>query len=127
MIKDVKFSGNKLTIISEKGDHFVMDLEATIYKVVHTASRIAVLLSWEELVNTEFYNRNIICLNEKGEILWRIVNQDTLSISKKKTNFVYSMLVLKDSRYLEVATTLGMATDVDIDTGNFIGEGRFIK
>ncbi len=127
MIKEATFNGNRLTIISEKDKRLDLNLEAIIYKVVHTDSRVAVLLSWEELENTEFYNRNIICLNEEGRILWRIVNQDSLSISKKKTNFAYSMLVLKDSKYLEVATTLGMAVDVDIDTGNFIGEGRFIK
>ena len=97
MIKNVFFEGRNLTIVHEIGTQKRINIGVTIYKAIFTSKHIVLLLSWEELNGTEFHNRNIICLDEAGQMLWRIVNQDTLSISKERTNYAWSSLKLKNN------------------------------
>ena len=127
MIKHVFFEGSNLTIVDQTGAEKIINVGVNIYKVISTSVHVVLLLSWEELNGTEFHNRNIICLDETGNILWRIINQDTLSISKDKTNYAWSSLKLKNNDCIRVGTTMGMEVDVNIHSGNLLGNWEFTK
>ena len=127
MIKDVSFRESELKITSGDESRKIINVGITIYKIVFTSERIVLLLSWEELNNSDLHNRNIVCLDENGQMLWRIVNQDTLSISKEKTYYSWSSLALKNDQCLRVGTISGMDVDVDINTGKLLGNAEYTK
>lgn len=127
MIKNVSFKENILTVISESGDRKDIDIGARVLKVVFTDIYVVMLLNWMDVNNTQYHNRNIICLNEEGKTLWRIVNQDTLSPSKEKTHYARSSLELKNNDCIRAGTIFGTEVDVGIHTGDLMGNWEFTK
>ena len=127
MIKNVTFKDRCLTLFFDAGEFTDIDVGISIYKIVFTSKYVVVLLSWEELNDTELHNCNIVCFNEKGKILWRIVNQDTLSLSKEKTCYSWTSLELKNDSCVRVGTFSGMEVDVDINSGKLLGNAKYTK
>ena len=127
MIKNTFFEGSNLTIVDQTGTKKIINIDIDIYKAIFTSMYVVLLLSWEKLNGTEFHNRNIVCLDETGKILWRIINQDNLSTSKEKTNYAWSSLKLKNNDCIRIGTTVGMEVDIDIHSGNLLGNWEFTK
>ena len=127
MIKNVLFKEKNLTVISSTEESKNIDVGARILRVVFTQTHVVALLNWTDLNDTEYHNRNIVCFDERGQLLWRIVNQDTLSPSKNKTYYSWSSLVLKNDGCIKVGTISGMEVDVDINSGKFISRGEYTK
>ena len=127
MIENVLFKEKKLTIILDTGDQKEFDVGVAIYQVVYTQRHVVILLAWEDLYDTEYHNRNIICLNEQGEIVWRVENPDLLSISKERTPNAFTNITLKKNNKIEAFKFDCYTVDIDINTGKFVSDWEFTK
>ena len=127
MIKNVIFEKRKLTIISNTNESNNIDLESTIQDVVFKEDRVVVLLKGLELFDTAYHNCNIVCYDEYGDLIWRIENPDKLSTSKIKTYNTFQNISLKNDKKIEAYLDSGYMVEIDIETGQFVGDWRFIK
>ncbi len=116
MIKKVSFIGSIIHIISTEGA-FETDMGTGIYEVSFLKDKVFVLLKYMELVGTDLYNRNILCLDEKGKQLWRVEDPDWYRSGKVRTeNPFIGMGVPKDGTLI-AATWDGFHIKIDINTG----------
>ena len=127
MIKAISFNKTVLKVLLENNLHKEIDLGATIWDVLYINECIIVLLRSKELSGTENHNRNIICLNEEGKIVWRVANPDLQSLSKSRTPYAFTGISLKGEDKIEAFKSDCYLVDIDIKTGKFIGEWTFTK
>ena len=125
MIKDVTFKGQQL-VIKHNGQQRETEIGITIYDVVFIDNYVIVLLSWEELANTDVYNRNILCLDKEGEQLWRVEDPDWYRSGKVKTEAPFTSIRIVDNK-LEGGTWDGFDIIIDIKTGKLMKDWQFTK
>ena len=127
MIKEVSFKEKFVTINTSKGIVKDIDVGFQVYKIIKTDKRVIILLNGYFLHETEYHNRNIICLNEQGEIVWRVENPDLLSISKERTPNAFTNITLKENNKIEAFKFDCYTVDIDINTGKFVSDWVFTK
>ena len=125
MIKDVIFKGTQL-MIDRNGAHRKIEVGVTIYDVVFMDKYIVVLLSWEELANTDGYNRNILCWNEEGEQLWRVEDPDWYRSGKVKTRHPFTNIRMVGDKLVGY-TSDGFDIIIDMQTGKLMKGWEFTK
>ena len=76
-------------------------------------------------IDTKQKNRNIFCLNERGDILWRIQDPNDLRKDGKKSDWPFVGLWVKDD-ILGATNWNSIAYEVDIETG-VLSNGEFTK
>ena len=126
MIKEARFKDCIITIITEKG-HKDIDMGISIFKIVHTKQYVVVLLNGHDLLDTQNHNRNIVCLDEEGQLVWRVSNPDLVSLSKERTHNYFTVITLKNERRIEAFKWDGFLVNIDIRTGEFVSKWTFTK
>jgi len=124
---DFEKRDKKLIIHSREGQ-FEKDFKFPIREVLEIQGRLIVRLDTlgRKDINTEEKNRNIFCLNERGDILWQIQDPDTYppGFPKSDSPFV-GMRLTKDGK-LRATSWDSHAYDVDIETGT-LSNAEFTK
>ena len=116
MIKEVRYKGNNLHVGSTEGFKEI-DLKYKIWNVLTYNNKIFVLFEPDELYGREINNKNIICLDEGGETVWKIENIDALRPSGTKTDSPFVGMSLGDNGILHVRNWDGYFLNVDMNTG----------
>ena len=127
MIKEVFFKEKFVTIKTSVGIAKDIDVGFPVYKVIKTDQYVIVLLNGFFLHETQYHNRNIICLDEQGNLIWRIENPDLVSPSKKQTPYAFTNITLKENNKIEAFTADCFIVDIDIDSGKFVSDWEFTK
>src|SRR3989338_3126906 len=127
MVKDVLFKGRFVTIVTQACVSKDIDVGFPVYKIIKTDKYVVILLNGYYLHETEYHNRNIICLDEQGKEVWRIENPDLLSISKERTPYAFTNITLKEKNKIEAFKADCYIVDIDINTGRFVSDWEFTK
>lgn len=109
---------NKIRICSIEGT-FEREFQFKIHEALEIKDRMLVLLSTpgRKDISKETKNRNIFCLNERGDILWQIQDQvETFSVKIPDDNPFVGIDVFEGKR-LVATTWKGYYYDVDLETG----------
>jgi hypothetical protein len=125
MIDNLLCDGKNLTIL-QNGISKVVHLETSIWMAIHTDSRVIVLLDTVGMENSELYNRNIICIDDGGSVLWRIEDPDLYRSGKIKTKAPFTSIRFKDDKLIGF-TWDGFDIPIDINTGKLSKEWDFTK
>ena len=126
MIKDTRFKGQIITITTDRSSKDI-DMGIPIYKVINTDQRVILLLDGHYLLDTQNHNRNIVCLNEEGRLVWRVLNPDLVSLSKERTHNYFTGIAFKEGGRIEAFTWDCFLVDIDIRTGEFVSKWTFTK
>lgn len=122
MIKGIRITlSNQVGIISDEGT-FCAEFPFDVHEVFLWHNK---LLVRTQVPKGEKFNRNIFCLNEKGEILWQIQDPDERNSVVKKTDSPFVGIYTKKEA-LRVANWNSYDYDVDLNTGN-ISNAEFSK
>ena len=116
MINNIYFNEQILTIDSSQGIKRI-DLGQKIEEILLFADRIFVRFEPEGLYGTEFYNRNIVCLDENGAQLWRVEDPDWYRSGKEKTENPFVWMSSSERGVLRGATWDCFHMDIDVSTG----------
>ena len=111
--KDQKITIKNGTLLVEK--EFPFD----VWETLQVGKKLLVLLDTlgRRDIPKETKNRNIFCLNERGDILWQIQDPvETFSIKKPDDNPFVGINVF-EGRRLVATTWKGFYYDVDLETG----------
>ena len=127
MIKEALFKDKFVTIVTDKGISRNIDLGYPVYKLLKIDKYVVVLLNGYYLHETEYHNRNIICLDEEGKLVWRVSNPDLKSLSKARTPHAFTGISLKEEDKIEAFTADCFLVDIDIHTGAFVSDWTFTK
>ena len=121
MVKKIDVEGKKLIIVSSNGTCIKSFNQEIAETIIHD-NKIFVKL---KLVQGDKENRNIFCLNEKGEVLWRVQDPDDYwsQITKKtiKAHARFTGIAIKNKE--DVITAYNCDShiyNIDLETGKIL-------
>lgn len=125
MIDDIKTQEKKVIINSTEGV-FEKEFKEKIQKHLIFSGRALILLNYMDYSKT-YGNRNIFCLNERGDVLWQIKDPNLYRVAgSKETDAAFvGMRITKDNK-LRATSWNSFTYDVDIETGA-LSNGEFTK
>jgi len=111
MAEKIVFLGNKLMISGQDG-MIEREFQRDIKEEVECQDKIFIRIKYVKGDR----NNNILCLNEKGEILWQIQDPDELSKSGKKTDSPFVGLYIRNG-VIRAANWNSFDYDINLENG----------
>ena len=125
MLNKVDYKENYLFIDSTYGCQRI-NVGHKVWKILSDDNRIIVLVDPEKLYDTELNNRNVLCFNEQGKVLWQVEDPDIYRSGKIKTEAPFTSIRIVDSK-LEGGTWDGFDIYIDVQTGKLLPGWEFTK
>ena len=126
MIKDVSFNNQTLIINTSQGTKEIV-LACKIRQAFVFANRLFIRFDAGCFEGTEFYNRNIVCLDEQGKELWKVEDPDWYRSGKERTENPFVGLGLPKDGTMIGVTWDGFHIHIDISTGRLTGDWDYHK
>jgi len=76
--------------------------------------------------STIYGNRNIFCLNERGDVLWQIQDSDTYRAGLPKSDSPFTGIRITDDGKIRVSNWDSHGYEVNIETGR-LSDARWTK
>lgn len=121
MIKKIESAGTKIMIEATEGI-FERDFKDKITEVLTVSDRILVRLN----IESGSGNRNIFCLNERGEVLWQIQDSDTYRPGLPKSEAPFTGMRVTEDGKVRVSNWDSHGYELDMETGR-LSEARWTK
>lgn len=121
MINKVDIKTKELSINSTEGSFNVL-FKKEVKSVEILDNKILVLL----YSSPTYGNRNVFCLNERGDILWQVQDPDELLRKDVSTNDSAFMKLSVDYNDIKVFSWNSYVYDVDLNTGS-LSNPEFVK